>query len=189
MITRTVFDIGSFLRDGLQQPGSEQTPLAPSSIQRYWYHRDEDVNFADLNTRSDAGAFFVRLSLGILVPIRDHKPQNWSLLREVQISSPICSQSDGFNKMFSIQKKHQDLQKKSIWKIYFVELSTWFNLRCSSFGFVSRWCSPDPDGWNKFCEVQFDGRFCAVEHRDVSPLGGGPQSVCGPQICPKIWWT
>ena len=54
----------------------------------------------------------VRLSLGILVQIRDHKPQNWSLLREVQISSPICSQSDGFNKMFSIQKKHQDLQKK-----------------------------------------------------------------------------
>ena len=47
----------------------------------------------------------MRLSLGILVPIRDHKPQNWSLLREVQISSPICSQSDGFNKMFSIQKK------------------------------------------------------------------------------------
>ena len=58
----------------------------------------------------------MRLSLGILVQIRDHKPQNWSLLREVQISSPICSQSDGFNKMFSIQKKHQDLQKKAFEK-------------------------------------------------------------------------
>ena len=61
-------DIGSFLRDGLRQPGSEQTPVAPSSIQRSGYRRDQDVNFVELNTRSDAGACFVRLSLGGPVP-------------------------------------------------------------------------------------------------------------------------